>query len=83
MNRQINDKKTINYLEEILARKLLIANPTKLDIPGFGEVTATSMVDYNVSKMGPYFRFRSKDGPGEFFRENGKYFVKYYIGGTI
>ena len=77
MKRQeIKKEETVKYLEEILSRKALIANPTKLNIPGFGEVTATSMVNYHFSTI-PYFRFKTESQTGEFFEEDGKYFVQY------
>mgnify|MGYP001559837885 CR=1 FL=1 len=77
MNKEeIKDEETRNYLERILRGITFIANPTKLDIPGFGEVTATSMVNYHFSTI-PYFRFKTESQTGEFFEEDGKYFVQY------
>ena len=80
VKRILKNKRSIKYLEEILSRKVGICNPTELDIPGFGEVIATSMVDYHIydGNAIPYFNFKRKKGiSGEFTKEKGKYFVTY------
>lgn len=78
MKEEIKDRETINYLERILKRRAFIANPTKLNVPGFGEVIATSMVSHHFGTI-PYFRFENGNQKGEFFEEDGKYFVQYDI----
>ncbi len=82
-NKQIINEETQKYLEEILSMRAFISNPTRLDIPGFGMVTATSMVQYHYlrGKPVPYFRFRrNQTESGEFFREGEKIFVRYNNG---
>jgi len=76
---EIKNKKTIRYLKEILDREVQIYNPTPLEIPGFGKVTATSMVNLYVNdgEAIPYFRFKNKKQSGEFTKEGKKYFVAY------
>jgi len=80
MNEQkIENKETVKYLEQIFSRELLIHNPMKFDLTGFGEITATSMVNNHHTGNGivPYFSFENGEDAGEFFKENGKYFVQY------
>ncbi len=83
MKKELDGKETMKYLEDILSRKALIANPTRLSIPEFGEVTATSMVNYHVfdGKLIPYFTFvTGKKELGEFFRKDNKYYVSFNAG---
>ena len=78
VKRRLKNKESIKYLEEIISRKVSICNPTELDIPKFGKVTATSMVNYHVydGNAIPYFNFEKKKGiSGEFTKENSKYFI--------
>ncbi len=80
MNEQeIDNKEKIKYLEQIFSRKLLIANPMKFYLTGFGEIKATSMVNnhYTRNEIVPYFNFDVDEDTGEFFKEQGKYFVQY------
>jgi hypothetical protein len=86
MKTEIKNKKVISHLEPILSRTALIANPTRLDIPELGEVTATSMVNYHVfdGKLIPYFTFvTGKKELGEFFRKDNKYYVSFNAGRKV
>ena len=78
MKKEITNKKTIEYLEKILSERAHVYHPMKINIPDFGEVTVTSMVDYHVSEDGivPYFTFKTDGETGKFFERNGQYFVK-------
>jgi len=78
---EIKSQETIRYLEKIFSGRGLIVNPTRLDIPNFGEVTATStlLFHYGNSMPYPYFDFKKKDGiRNEFFKKGSKYFVTYH-----
>ena len=78
--KEIRKEKTIGYLTEIMDGEAIIFNPMDIDIPGFGKVTATSMVNYHQDngKLIPYFTFkRNKKEFGEFTKEGRKYFVTY------
>ncbi|MFH1311247.1 MAG: hypothetical protein ABIH65_02470 [Nanoarchaeota archaeon] len=80
--KELKKEKTIEYLEGILSRRDLIVNLMRLDVPGFGEVTVTSMVDYhfNNGRLIPYFTFiKGKKDSGKFHRENNRYFIQRYI----
>jgi hypothetical protein len=77
---KLEKAETVEYLRQILFQKLLICNQTRLDIPGFGRVTATSQVNYHVfdGDVIPYFTFEiNKKKSGEFFKRENNYFVKY------
>jgi hypothetical protein len=75
---QVTNPDAVSLLKDIFSRRALIANPTRLDIPGFGEVTATSMVleHYEDDTIVPYFAFSTPSGGGEFLRRNNQYFVE-------
>ena len=87
---KITNKKTAEYLEQIFSGELLIHNPTRFNLIGFGEVTATSMVNnhYTFDGRFPYFTFEvplneEEIGHGEFYKKDGEYFVKYDRKGEI
>ncbi len=80
MNEQeITNKETVKYLEQIFSKELLIHNPTRFNLNGFGEIKATSMVlnHFTSDRVVPYFSFEMDEDAGEFFKEDGKYFVQY------
>lgn len=70
------DEEGMKYLKEIFDRIWLISNPTRLNISGFGEITATSMVLESVSngKMESYFTFRKANGTGTIIRQDNNYY---------
>jgi hypothetical protein len=82
--KKLKEEETIEYLKEILLQHASIFNPMKLDIPKFGKVLATSMVNYHYDegKLIPYFTFRkNRRESGEFLKENDEYFIRYYENG--
>ena len=75
----IGVRETTDYLAKILSGEWLIHNPTRLDIPGFGRITATSTVLYHVQdgQMIPYFSWTDNIRRGEFLREGKEYFSEW------
>ena len=78
MKIEIKNKETLNYLEKIFSGQGHIFNPMKINIPGFGEVIATSMVNRRTfyPSVVDYFTFKRGSEKGEFFKEDGGYFME-------
>ncbi len=88
MIKELTNKMTTEYLEDILSGNAHISNPARLEVPEFGGVTATSMRNFHFNdgevdgeRKYPYFSFRRIGVDvvieyGEFYKKDGKYFVE-------
>ncbi len=75
---KITDKETILYLKPITDRDVHIFNPCRLDVPGIGEITATSIILFEKDNCDivDYFRFINKSNRGRILRKNGEYYLE-------
>jgi hypothetical protein len=75
----ITNKETIDFLEPIMNRVAHIFNPCPLDIPGIGNVTATSMVllEKDNGEIVEYFSFKNESHKGRILRNRkGEYYIE-------
>jgi len=78
--KELKNKQTIKYLEEIFLYRHTVHTHPELNIPGFGKITAKPKSLYHIGEKEVSFHFvKGERGFGTFSREQTGENYRYYI----